>query len=314
MSSRAIRKAQRQLAGQSLPSHDSLNPPERDEEDEDSIGAKAKPNPFALLDESNDDGGEEASSETGDVDEAQDLGSSEHGRQKSGSVIASSKGKRKKKRERGKGRGPVASGDNRFKTGKSDLSTQADGTYIDDIDVALSSPAIKTQDLATRQPSFDDALVTSLCALLAINLQNLNAANEMRRLFGRAALGPNNDDQTENRAGRRRGREERRHDLAGAVAGHDVAGGKGLLGLSLRRNVFIPGKEEWPRATTGGLGMEVVRKGHGGVTEYRFVHSRSYQDVQRQFQTCVASMDPNRMIQLLQFNRESRRTMRKPEV
>ena len=50
--------------------------------------------------------------------------------------------------------------------------------------------------------------------------------------------------------------------------------------------------------------MEIVHKRNDGTVEYRFVHSTAYQSVQRQFETCVASMDPDRMIQLLQFNRK----------
>jgi hypothetical protein len=78
--------------------------------------------------------------------------------------------------------------------------------------------------------------------------------------------------------------------------------GSRLTGLSLRRNIFIQGKEEWPRATSGGLAMEVVSKNPDGSVEYRFVHNTSYQETQRQFQVCVASMDPERMVQLLHTN------------
>ena len=51
--------------------------------------------------------------------------------------------------------------------------------------------------------------------------------------------------------------------------------------------------------------MEVVERRSDGSVEYRFIHNMTYQSVQRQFETCVASMDPERMIQLLHFNRTS---------
>ena len=51
--------------------------------------------------------------------------------------------------------------------------------------------------------------------------------------------------------------------------------------------------------------MEIVEKRADGTVEYKFVHNRMYQDVQRQFSVCVASMDPERMIALLQHNRRS---------
>lgn len=48
--------------------------------------------------------------------------------------------------------------------------------------------------------------------------------------------------------------------------------------------------------------MEVVEKNADGTVEYRYVHNRAYQDVQSQFESCVASMDPNRLVVLLQHN------------
>ena len=104
--------------------------------------------------------------------------------------------------------------------------------------------------------------------------------------------------------GRRRGRGPQQAGIAGAVIGRSAPGGRNLASLGLRRNIFIQGREEWPRATSGGLGMEIVERKKDGTVEYRFVHNVSYQDIQRQFESCVASMDPNRMIQLLQFNRK----------
>jgi hypothetical protein len=48
--------------------------------------------------------------------------------------------------------------------------------------------------------------------------------------------------------------------------------------------------------------MEIIEKKSDGTVEYAFVHNRMYQDVQGQFDTCVASMDPQRMVLLLQHN------------
>ena len=126
----------------------------------------------------------------------------------------------------------------------------------------------------------------------------------MRRLFGRAALEGDNDDDN-NAGGRRRNRGgAQQAGLAAALGRRPGQGGRsdGLAALSRRRNIFIQGKEEWPVATSGGLGMEVIEKRSDGTVEYAFVHSRIYQDVQGQFETCVASMDPQRMVLLLQHN------------
>lgn len=54
--------------------------------------------------------------------------------------------------------------------------------------------------------------------------------------------------------------------IAARVNGRNQPGSR-LTGLSLRRNLFVQGKEEWPRATSGGLGMEIVAKHHDGTVE-----------------------------------------------
>lgn len=48
--------------------------------------------------------------------------------------------------------------------------------------------------------------------------------------------------------------------------------------------------------------MEIVEKLPLGETLYRIVHNTAYQDVQRQFDLCVESMDPQRLIHHLQYN------------
>lgn len=308
MSSRAIRKAQRQLSKQpNLATEDSDVSQKNAEED---TAAGARPNPFSLLDASNDESDEEVSERK--VDEERLVASQGRTNIPKKSVSATNvytkNKKRKKKAKKSTANDMAVDKTANPRENESHLSLQGDKSQIDDIDSALSSYPLTNQDPSEHdasQENADDSALLQSCALLAVDLQSLNAVNEMRRLFGRAALGSVNDDQNEARAGRRRGREGRRLDLAGALAGRNLPGGGGLQGLSLRRNVFIPGKEEWPRGTVGGLGMEVVRKDQDGITEYRFAHSKSYQDVQSQFNTCVESMDPDRMVQLLQFNRES---------
>lgn len=191
----------------------------------------------------------------------------------------------------------------------------ANNTDLDDIDIALMSfkdKASKSQDQEDDKlrPSED---LKRLYQLLAIDTKYLNALNEMKRLFGNVVL-EGEDAEGAGPAQRRRRERGRRHlDLGGALAARNspVSRGQGLVGLALRRNVFMVGKESWPKATSGGLGMEVVERAWDLTTEYRFVHSSVYQDVQKQFHTCVESMDPQRMIQLLQYNRETYSTCSK---
>ncbi|CUS06843.1 unnamed protein product [Tuber aestivum] len=130
--------------------------------------------------------------------------------------------------------------------------------------------------------------VVPIDSVLAVESRNFDANAEMRILFGRAAM-PEPTGGTFQ--GRRGGRQR------GGMRGRD-----GRI-VSSRRNIFIQPKGTWPNATSGGLGMEIVSVGlDGGPTEFRFVHSTAYQDVQRQFKICVESMDPDRMVQLLHHN------------
>ncbi|KAL9612124.1 MAG: hypothetical protein Q9167_003277 [Letrouitia subvulpina] len=177
------------------------------------------------------------------------------------------------------------------------------GSKLDEIDLALKSLSTgKDADAGIATSQQANRAVLEVCQLLATDAKTLNEMTEMKRLFGNVAL-----ESDDNRIGHgtRRGRGPRQLDLEGALAGQNnpASRGRGLSGLALRRNVLgVPGKETWPLATTGGLGMEPVEKLSDGTTEFRFVHNTAYQDVQRQFETCVESMDPQRMIQLLQFN------------
>ncbi|KAL8656219.1 MAG: hypothetical protein Q9210_000414 [Variospora velana] len=176
-----------------------------------------------------------------------------------------------------------------------------DSASLDEIDLALKALSTHpSTSSAAHTASFSDDAFPEMYQLLAIDSKNLNAANEMKRLFGNVIM------ESENGAAgqvRRRGRVQHL-DLGGALAGRNspVSRGQGLAGLALRRNVFMTGKEEWPKTTSGGLGMELVEKLGDGTVEYRFVHNTAYRDVQRQFEACVESLDPQRLIRLLQFN------------
>jgi hypothetical protein len=182
-----------------------------------------------------------------------------------------------------------------------------DQVGLDEIDLALRSLKEKKDASGTEQqeqkPELDDGL-KRFYQLLAIDTKHLNALNEMKKLFGSVVL---EGDQNEAgpAQGRRRGRGAQQLDLGGALAGRNspISRGQGLAGLALRRNVFMLGKEEWPKATSGGLSMELVEKAWDFTTEYRFIHNSAYQDTQRQFNDCVDSMDSQRMIAHLQYNR-----------
>ncbi len=217
------------------------------------------------------------------------------------SQITPSRSKKKKQAQRKKKAKAKASKGEQTQNEEKNVHPQRDNPQLDEIDLALKSLSLYTKDgsplLSTLQADDGNA---QLNRLLAVESKHLNALNEMKRLFGNIVLEGENEGANANQ-GRRRGRGPRELDLAQALTGrHSPASqGQGLSGLALRRNFFMMGKEEWPKATSGGLGME--SDDYGG---YRFYHNAAYRDVQAQFETCVASMDPQRMIELLRYNRK----------
>ncbi|KAF2021473.1 DUF654-domain-containing protein [Aaosphaeria arxii CBS 175.79] len=293
MSSRALRRAQKEL--EEKQQLELLRKEEEEEEDESEEDApppsQAKASLFAMLGDANED---EEDDEDNDQSETNSrAGDSED--VKPVAAVAKSSKKSKKKKKKGKGKAKEKESHKAHAS-----SASIDG--MDEIDRALLALKLSTQN-SGKEGDFASSTISEemqqLYSTLAVDTQYLNASNEMRKLFGRAAVQTNDDDQ----AARQRGRGQQ-HGIAAATAaaaGRNT-GGRNLASLGLRRNIFIQGKEEWPRATSGGLAMEVVERRNDGSVEYRFVHNTTYQSVQKEFESCVASMDPDRMVRHLHFN------------
>ncbi|KAF1358821.1 Nulp1-pending protein-like protein [Lizonia empirigonia] len=255
MSSRALRRAQKELEERELQAKLAQSQQDEDES-EDDIAPKpqAKPSLFAMLGDAGDD--EDEDDEDEDEDEPDE---------------------------------PIP---------KPTIDTtpkDATDAGLDDIDQALLALKVTSSGKKGSHESLTPAIsaeAQQLFSALTIDTTHLHAANEMKKLFGRTALQHVDDDEP---------RQRQQQGIAARVNGRHQPGSR-LTGLSLRRNMFVQGKEEWPRATSGGLGMDVVEKRADGSVEYRFVHNTSYQETQRQFGVCVASMDPERMVQLLHTN------------
>jgi hypothetical protein len=293
MSSRALRRAQKELEEKQMLEKLAQEAQElEDEESEEEVAPKpqAKQSLFAMLGD-----GDDGQEDDGSDESEQEQPESKPKVEVEAPPPAKSK-KSKKKKKKGKLKAAVA---------ESTASTSAEkgSSGLDEIDQALMALEISAASRPSNDKDQQSAAISEevkqLCAVLSIDTQHLHAANEMKKLFGRAALQNNDDDQPRQR---QRGNGPQ-GGIAAAVAGRNAPGTRGLASLGLRRNIFVQGKEEWPRATSGGLAMEVVEKRQDGTVEYRFVHNRTYQEVQKQFEVCVGSMDPERMIQLLHFNR-----------
>lgn len=302
MSSRALRKLQRQQEQQNqLDALKEDNAPDDESEGETPTGKIL--NAFDMLNEDEDEDEDRViDSDAADPDDGEDVEVLTKNPQVESSEKPKPKSKSKKKKNKKKGKAPEQAD-----TPAKSAQAAAKESQLDEIDIALKSLSTTSKDGAdVPLAAMIDEANLQLYRLLAVESKHLNALNEMKRLFGNVVL--ENEDEAAGAAGppRRRGRVQNL-DLGGALAGrHSPASrGQGLAGLALRRNPFILGKEEWPKATSGGLGMELVEKLEDGTTEFRFVHNTIYRDVQRQFEICVESMDPQRMIALLQYNREA---------
>lgn len=287
MSSRAIRKLQK-LREQELQQQQGNEDASSD--DEPPRPTKPKFNAFDLLNTGDDDNDNDRESDE-DVQEP----AIQQPEPDPAPIEPKSAGKKKKKKKKAKAKAVVEP-----------EATQSD-TELDEIDRALKDLATDGQlpaggrPGATKRNIEDASFHKTTDELLAVDPKFLNATNEMKRLFGNVVL-ENFDQPAE--TGRRRDRSRETVDLGRALTGRysPASRGQSLAGVTLRRNILMQGKDEWPRAPSGGLGMELEEKLASGVTLYRIVHNAGYQDVQRQFELCVESMDPQRLIHHLQYN------------
>lgn len=297
MSARALRKLQKQrelvAQLQLAEDHESSN--------DESIPAppKKKLNAFDLLNAAGGDNDEDQTSEDETVSKETPIAQVET--PATTIKVESSKKNKKKKKKKKSATQKLAS----------EPEKVAVEEELDDIDRALRDLAVKNGTAAVsseKQPALsarEDAFAKSPAELLAIEPKSLNAINEMRKLFGNVVL--ESFEEQDAGSGRRRERQREMIDLGKALSGRysPASRGQSLAGVTMRKNILMQGKDEWPRTTSGGLGMELVQRLPDGSSQYRLVHNKAYQDVQMQFDMCVESMDPQRLIQLLQYNRMS---------
>ncbi|KAL2857790.1 transcriptional repressor TCF25-domain-containing protein [Aspergillus pseudoustus] len=289
MSSRAIRKLQKLQEQESQRTQEKHH----DSSEDELIARPTKPklNAFDLLNAAGDDEDDDVNDQQSDNEVAELV--AEPTKEVSATPLTDS-GKKKKKAKNRKKKNAA----------KHEPMDSKSDDELDEIDRALKELAIHSSGdiaLGTRQPTLDDCFPKKPEDLLSIEPKALNATNEMRKLFGNVVL--ENFD-TGSSSGRRRDRARETVDLGRALTGRysPASRGQSLGGVTQRRNILFQGKDEWPRAPSGGLGMEVVESLPSGATVYRVLHNSAYKDVQRQFELCVESMDPQRMIQLLQYN------------
>jgi len=288
MSSRALRKVQKQREEQ-----ERFQQQEESDEEEELTTLPIKKSMFTLLGEEQED--DESDNDGGGValegHATTDLVSSSMSTAKAPSKKKKNRKKRKQKTKSDRGSAPdVTNGKDLDEIDKALRQLLADGKADQ---TGVTSTGVKDHNKDADR-------------LLAVDTDHLHAQNEMRRLFGRAAFDQTDDDQPPPNAGGNRRQQRRVQQIGLAQALRNQGGHSGrsacLAAIALRRNIFVQGKEDWPIATGGGLAMEIEDKEADGTVLYRFVHNSAYRNVQSQFDACVASMDPNRLIVLLQHN------------
>jgi hypothetical protein len=252
--------------------------------------AQTKKSAFALLGEDDDDDDDVNEDDDDSVEESAPTSN------ETAQSAPTSQSKKKKKKKKKKAKG-----------GAGGTEEPAPNEDIDEIDAALKELATSNNggSVAAATSAGVDRDIEEANRLLSIDTTNLHAQNEMKRLFGRAALEQDDDEAPgAAAAGGNRRQQRQQMGLAQALRGGRQGGGRagGFSAVSLRRNIFIQGKEEWPMATGGGLGMEIDEKRADGCVLYKYVHNMSYQHVQSQFNSCVATMDPNSLVALLREN------------
>ncbi|KAI9671784.1 MAG: hypothetical protein M1831_003312 [Alyxoria varia] len=281
MSSRALKKAQK---ARDRAEFEERSPSEGEASDP-QPPAGGHQSAFALL-------GEDEEAEAGVAETfATDDGISHDENDPHTQVTPRSTPKRKKKKKKGKS--PASS------TPRGKGKTSEPGS--DDIDKALKELSLhNTGRHAPGAPRTVNPGMEELFKLLSIDLQHLKVSNEMRRLFGKAALEVDRENEAQGPSAQATPHGTQ-ITIAEAVAGRNAQGGAGLPAMIRRRNIFVQGKESWPKATGGGLKMEVLEEREGGVKVFTYVHNQEYRSSQREFDAVAKSMDPNLMVNLLVY-------------
>lgn len=174
----------------------------------------------------------------------------------------------------------------------------------DEIDRALKELNIQRTSQQARQQDAQTMYDVQLARLLSISFDHLKVINELRAMFGQETIDSvRNQDEAETRDERRRNRRggprQIQMDMETFLKGRP---GEKIPDVVLRKNPFMQGKEDWPKASAGGLKMEAVTDERVEPTEYRFSHDKAYGMLEVQFYSLVDMMDPMRIVHFVHAN------------
>jgi hypothetical protein len=284
MSTRQLRKIQKQNELLQLQEAAGVTPDISDEEEPEVPISKPRASLFAALGQNDDD----ADAENDGDDVGSDGGAEKEGDALPVSVASGKKSKKKKKKNKKKTQAVT------------ELPDAADKE--DDIDRVLKELNISTTTTAKVAPV--QATTRRDASLLRISPALLKPGREMRALFGRDTIDTAHQEDAAALAARRR--------RPGATMDMDMETflksdvGKKQPDVLLRRNIFVEGRDYWPAGSAGGLSMKDIDNMPDGSTEYAFVFDKNYDAAQTAFFQEVEIGDPVRMIHLLKAVRKSR--------
>jgi hypothetical protein len=297
MSSRQLRKLQKQRELAQLQAASSSNENDNDSDESGNVAPIQRPKPkasifsgFAALDNQDNEDNEDDNDEEVEPPAAPSRPTEDPART---DPPNSSSKKNKKKKKKGK---------------KSDTKTEVPlRTDADDIDKVLQELDLSNNKRGAPAGSQIDTprlkAYERICELLHINSYHLKVINEMRNLFGREAIAAALNEENEERARAQRQRHTPQHiDMETFLRGIP---GKTLPEVTLRRNPFLPGKETWPFASTEGLTMRQFKEGETagkhipGTVEFGFDHDAHYNFCEQQFFQLVQMHDPMRLVHYL---------------
>ncbi|KAJ9149806.1 Nulp1-pending protein [Pleurostoma richardsiae] len=292
MSSRQLRKLRKQQDLLSLQAEGA-----REDEDSEDEPSPAKPRPstfsaFAAL------GGDDGNDDDEDDEDDQSQNTPDVAPKPAVIAIATppKKSKKSKKKKKGKKSEPNVAAE------EPKQAISQDG--LDEIDLALKELNVAPSSEPTsaeQQPQQSRAYSEELSRLLSVNTHHLKVVNEMRALFGRETIeAARVEDDAEAQQGRRRQRQVPQNvDLETFLRGRP---GQKISEVLLRRNPFIQGKENWPKASAEGLTMEPVQGDRGDIEEYRFCHDKAYDNLEGKFFAYVQMHDPMQLVYFLYDN------------
>ncbi|KAL4430372.1 hypothetical protein ABPG77_002178 [Micractinium sp. CCAP 211/92] len=282
MAGRAHKKLLQQQLGAELPPAASSSGEEESSEDEIEGPSAAPFNPFALLTDSEDDrDGAEGSEEEEEEPSSPEAAPPPPPPKATGSGKKAAK-KKKKAALKGKARAADDSDDD------SEAAAPAGAADEEELDAILAE--MNLQPVAgVSQPAAAGAGQQGGAAggrpLLAVDMRQLKAEEELRRMFGTRVL----EEEGEEGGGAYAGASRRVRRLAA----------RGLL----RRQALKPGaiinpRDTWPRFD-GGFSMEAQGTTPEGKQQFGYAYSQAYQAVQDLYEECQATFDPNNIAALL---------------